>query len=124
MFFIWRSVILFVLFLNFFFRFSVLLGKLLRYGHIVPNRKLNRIKNGLYEKNTGFPCLILNMGFLSSIIDTDQHGQNTEFFSLKFLSPYIDFNRLEKILDPYFLHFAQCYSNFLFLKKNFRFSLF
>ena len=51
--------------------------------------------------------------------DTDQHGQNTKFFSLKYGSPYIDFNRLEK--TSYFLHFAQCYSICTYFKIFFVF---
>ena len=62
-----------------------------------------------------FPCSTLN---------TDQHGQNTGFFSLKYGSPYIDLNRLEKKLDPYFWHFTQCYFICTFLKNCFRFSVF
>ena len=70
------------------------LGQLLQCRHIVTTPKLN----------------------------TDKHGQNTEYFSLKYGSPYIDFNNLEKTLDPYFLHFAQCYfiCTFFFI---FRFSV-
>ena len=41
----------------------------------------------------GFPCLILN---------TDQHGQNTEFFSIKYGSPNIDLNHLGNIRNRIF----------------------
>ena len=58
------------------------------------------IKHGLSLlfpiKNTGFPCSILNM---------DQHGQYTEFFSLKYGSPYIDLNLLEKNFGSVFFAF-------------------
>ena len=48
------------------------------------------------EKNTGFPCSVLN---------ADQHGQNMEFFSLKYGSSYIDLNRLEKNFGSVFFAF-------------------
>ena len=41
------------------------------------------------------------MGFPSSIINAEQHRQNTEFFGSQYGSPYIDLNRLEKTFDPY-----------------------
>ena len=47
----------------------------------------------VFEKNTGFPCLILN---------TDQHRQITQFFSIKYGSSYIDLNKLEKNLNRVF----------------------
>ena len=75
-------------------------------------------KNSYFSMtNTGFPCLILN---------TDQHGQNTKYFSLKYKCPYIDLNHLEKAADLYFFHFAQClrlqldYTLHFFNVKNFR----
>ena len=45
------------------------------------------------KQNMGFQCLILN---------TDQQGKNTDFFSIKYGSPYIDLNHLEKNSKPYF----------------------
>ena len=51
---------------------------------------------------TKSPCYVRkNTGCSCSILNKDQHGQNTEFFSLKYGSPYIDLNRLEKTLDPF-----------------------
>ena len=64
----------------------------------------------MFKKIMRFPCCILN---------TDQHGQNTGFFSLKYGSQYIDFNRFEKTLDPYFLHFLECYFSCTFKKVRF-----
>ena len=111
-------------FLFVFLRFSVILGQLLRCWHIVPIRKLNRVKNVLFAKKYGFSKF--NSKYVFSVFNT-KYGStrtNTEFFSLKYGSPYIDLNRLEKTLDPYFLHFTQCYFICTFLKKNFRFSVF
>ena len=96
----------------------MIFGLLLRCGHIVPIPELIRVKNGhtvLFAKkilNTGFPCSILNgvknglsvlfakkirfslfntkLGFPCSILNRDQHGENTEFFSLKYGSQYKD----------------------------------
>ena len=48
-------------------------------------------KNSYFSMtNTGFPYLILN---------TSQHGQNTEFYSLKYDSLYKDLTHLEKTAD-------------------------
>ena len=47
--------------------------------------------------------------------------KNTEFLSLKYGSPYIDFNRLEKNFRIILLHFAQCHFICLFLKNYFVF---
>ena len=93
-----RNVILFVLFFIFYSLFCVfraITAVLLHCTH--PN--LNRVKIGLFvlfAKNTGFPCSILN---------TYQHGQNTEFFGLKYGSLYIDLNRLEKKFGCVFFAF-------------------
>ena len=81
---------LFVLFLI--FRFSVLLEQLLRSGQIVTTPKLN----------------------------TDQHEQNKEFFSLKYGSTYIDLNHLEKRIGSVFFTFrAMLFYLYLFKKISF-----
>ena len=93
-------MLFYLYFSKFFFRISVCSGQLLRCGHIVPTRKLNRVKNGhsvLFAKRIRvFPFPILN---------TDQYGQNMEFYSLKYGSPYIDLNRLEKNFGSVFFAF-------------------
>ena len=48
---------------------------------------LIRKSHCFFRKNTGFPCLILNK---------DEHGQNTELFSLEYGSQYIDSHHLGK----------------------------
>ena len=65
------------------------------------------------EKHTGFPCSILNTGFPCLIINTDKHEQNTEFFSLKYGSPYIDLNRLEKNFGSFAFRAVLFYLYFL-----------
>ena len=95
-FFAFRAVLFYLYFFSKNFRFSVFSWHLLWCGHIVSNPKLNRVKNGLpvlFAKKYGINT---KYGFLCSILNTDQHRQNTEFFSLKHWSPYIDINRLEK----------------------------
>ena len=62
-----------------------------------------------------FPCSILN---------TDQHEQNTEFFSLKYEGPYIDLNNLEKNFGSVFFAFRAMVFILLFLEDFFRFSVF
>ena len=114
-----RSIILFLFLLKNSFLFSVFLRQSLRCGPILPTPKLKVIKIGLFvifAKKMGFLCYILNTGFSSLILNTDQHGQNTEFSSLKCWSLYIDLNRLEQSLDAYILHFAQCYFSCNFFK--------
>ena len=60
----------------------------------------------LFAKQYGFSAFTTRYGFFPCVIlNTDQHGQNTEFFSLKYKSPYIDFKHLEKTLNPYFFGF-------------------
>ena len=72
-----KAVFFFLYFFYIFFRFSVFLGQLLRYGHIVPTPKLNRIKNGLsvlFAKKYGFYVFNTKYGF--SVFNT-KYG-NTE----------------------------------------------
>ena len=68
------------------------------------------------------PCLVLNTDF--SILNTDQHRQNTEFFSLKHWSPYIDINRLEKNFGSVFFAVRAVLFYLYFFSKNFLFSVF
>ena len=62
------------------------------------------------------------------VLNTKHGSTRTKYrvFSLKYNSPYIDLNHLEKAADLYFFHFAQClrlqldYTLHFFNVKNFR----
>ena len=71
------------------------LEQLLRSGHIVTIPKLN----------------------------TNQHEQNKEFFSLKYGNTYIDLNRLEKRIGSVIFAFRAMLF-YLYFLKNFRISVF
>ena len=90
------------------FRFSVFLSQLLLCGHILPTPNLLKTSCHL-RKNTVFPCSILNRGFPCSILNTDQHGKNTGFFSVKYRYPYIDLHCLEKNFGSVFFAFLQLF---------------
>ena len=125
-FFAFRAV-LFYLYCFKFFRFSVFLGQLLRYRHIVHISKLDKDKNFmLFSKKYEFSVFTTRYGFFPcSILNTDQHGQNTEFFSLKYGSPYIHLNRLEKNFGCVFFAFcAVLFDLYIFFKKNSIFCVF
>ena len=123
-----RSVIfLLSFFLKIFFRFSLFLGHLQRCGRIVPTQKLNRVKTDspfYIRKNDGF--YVLNTKYVLSVFNTKCGSTRTKYgvFSLKYESPYIHLNRLEKNFGSVVFAFRALLFYLYLFQNFFRFSVF
>ena len=64
----------------------------------------------IFTKNTNKKSVFFSKkyGFLILILNINQHGQNTEFFSVRYGLTFIDLTHLDSNPDPYLLNFAKC----------------